>query len=194
MTSTARRAVSAAVLTLLCGTAGAQTVYRCQVGGDLRFQQVPCDGSTPTVGEDLRRKKDAALTRQNETGPARTEQERRARILAAPASMLSPVEIAERDLWRAEAATKALNDRVRDGTFDRMFKANMDKHCGGRLYPKLQVGLTEPQVLNCTEYRVPEAVNVTTTSGGESKQLVFNRFGKREYLYFRNGILTGFQQ
>ena len=169
------------------------------MGGELRFQQLPCENTALTVGEDLRRKKEAAAAaaqaaQQKAEAAAQAEQKRRARILAAPTNTLSPMEAAERELWQAEAATRVLNERMRDGTFDREFKANLEKYCDGRIYPKLQVGLTEAQVLNCTEYRRPEAVNVTTTAAGASKQYVFSRFGKREYLYFQNGRLTAFQQ
>lgn len=180
------------------GGVAAQGVHRCNVNGEIRYQQFPCENSGTTVGDDIRRKKQEAAAadqaaQQKTEAAAQAEQKRRARILAAPAGMLSPVEIAERDLWRAQAATKTLNDRMRDGTFDREFKARLDKYCGGHAYARLHVGLTEEQVLNCTDYRIPEVVNVTTTVAGVSKQYVFNRFGKREYLYFQNGRLTAFQ-
>lgn len=184
MLSTTARMVAAL---LFCGSAHAQTVHRCVVGGELQYQQMPCANTGPTVRESPVKKPEPATA-------TAADQKRRDRILAAPASQLSPVELAERDLWRAEAATRDMDRRMRDGTFDREFKAGAGKFCGGRTYPQLQLGLTEAQVLNCTEYLSPETVNTTTTPGGSAKQYVFNRFGKREYLYFRNGILTSFQQ
>lgn len=44
----------ALVLTSASSVSSAQAVYRCNVGGEIRFQQTPCAGAGKTVQEDIR--------------------------------------------------------------------------------------------------------------------------------------------
>lgn len=56
--------------------------------------------------------------------------------------------------------------------------------------PGARIGMTMKQVINETEWGKPGSINRTTTSNGTTEQWVY---GGRNYLYFRNGVLTTIQ-
>lgn len=186
-----------------------QGVHRCNVNGEVIFQQMPCPGSGATVQQDVKQKEQARLELEAKKEKSRLEMEakkaeavererqRIQRLDSLPDSSLSYLERLQRDLRKSDRDIADMKRRDADGTSEREFQAKLDKHCGGRAIEKLRIGLTEAQVLNCTLYQRPETVNVTTSATGTRKQYVFRLFGegsKPEYLYFRDGLLSAFQQ
>lgn len=56
------------------------------------------------------------------------------------------------------------------------------------------IGMTFIQVLNETNWGHPDTVNRTITAAGQSEQWVYRgAYGKGQYLYFTNGVLTAIQ-
>lgn len=96
-------------------------------------------------------------------------------------------------LDRLDAAERARQRKDAEEAATREFQARLDKRCGGRATDELRAGMTEVQLLNCTPYRKPAAVNTTTVGAVVSKQYVFD-FPSRTYVYFRDGKLTAIQQ
>lgn len=151
--------------------AKAPSVNRCTVDGQQVFQQAPCAGSLPRVGDEIRERA-AAADREN------------ARMLRERTEL---IENERRRLTSEEETKRRALDKEKEAKEEALFQ----QHCGGQ-YLDLKIGMTEEQVRHCTEWRYPKSVNITKTAAGVQKQYVFDRFGP-SYLYFRNGILTAIQ-
>lgn len=145
---------------------GNASVHRCVVDGQRVFQQAPCNEAQPRVRDEMRERQRVAAFEREQANVLRQQQEK------------------EKQRLLSEQDTKRRLDDEKEA-------ARLKKHCGGN-YMELKVGMSEDQVLNCTEWRSPTTVNISKNAAGIQKQYVFDLFG-RSYLYFRNGILTSIQ-
>lgn len=170
---------------------------KCMIEGKPVYQQSPCPESGETVRQSLERKrKSDEANAENLRLSVEEKRLRQERLDTRPASSLSTVEQAERELRESTRKVKELEQKIADGTFDREFQAELNKYCGGKAYELLTIGMSEDQMLHCSIYRRPKAINVTTTPQGSLKQYVFNLYGtsnKSTYVYFRNGKLNAIQ-
>lgn len=171
----------------ICFTAHGQAFHRCSINGEIKYQQTPCLEAGIIVGEEIKIKQ--ALRAEEEQRKFEEDQKKleEARALRIEAKQKEIKEAKEKQI-RRERLDREIQASIDD------FKARLDKYCNGKAIETLRIGLTENQVLNCSVYQSPEYVNLTNTVGGTTKQYVFRIYGKAEYLYFRNGVLTSFQQ
>lgn len=170
---------------------------KCMIEGKPVYQQSLCPESGETVKQSLERKRKSDETNAENLRLGVEEQRlRQERLDTRPASSLSTVERAERELRESTRKVKELEQKIADGTFDREFQAELNRYCNGKVYELLIIGMSEDQMLHCSIYRRPKAINVTTTPQGSLKQYVFNLHGtssKSTYVYFRNGKLNAIQ-
>lgn len=72
-------------------------------------------------------------------------------------------------------------------------EAERERICKGKWY-QVQIGLTRDQLVHCTAYGEPDAINTTTNLAGTREQFVYRRqFSKPHYVYVTNGIVTAHQ-
>ncbi len=174
----------------ICLTAHGQAFHRCSVNGEIKYQQIPCLEAGIIVGEEIKIKQ--ALKAEEEQRKFEENQKKleEAKALRIEAEQKEIKEAKEKQMRQENF------DRETQKIFDDI-KTRFDKHCNGKAIDTLRIGLTESQVLNCSFYQNPDSVNITNTVNGTTKQYVFRLYGKgskANYLYFKNGILTSFQE
>lgn len=160
-------------------------IFKCpDSNGTMVFTDKPCNsgyknsnGNWISVEEEARNKEKEAKERlERERELIRTKQESIAK------------QKQEEERLRELERKKIKENSARE------VQERLDRYCNGVAIDLLRVGLTEEQVINCTiyGYQEPPRINVTTNAAGTVKQYIYGSHNPT-YLYFRNGVLTSFQ-
>ena len=167
--------------------------YKCTVDGKTVFQGLPCAGSGPTVKDEVlareaevKRRKDAEAASKIEELKNTLAREKENRANEEKRGQKEPrLKTADELIAEAQAKTEAHKNSV-------AFKNLCPKG-----YVELRIGLTASQVRECVGYPYPKQINKSVYSWGTSEQWVYDyppHTGLARYMYFRNNVLTSYQQ
>ena len=163
-----RKCLKVLTLVALLAAAPAWAVNKCNVGGQVVYQQAPCAGNGETVGAELQRRESARQAEENQ----------RAKLAA--------------DRREVDTRLTAMREAKRQ---ERLKAAGVS--CPAEMLAPA-VGMKEVVFLECTELgsRGPNRLNETETAAGVSRQYVFElgRGTERQYIYVRGGVITAIQR
>ena len=175
----------------------AEGINRCKVNNSIVFQQEPCRDTGETVGQAIdRKKKEVQLQEAERTLQTEASRLKQQKLDARPISSLNAEDRADRERRETDARIREYLDPLKIEQANQDIQKEFDKYCSGKSYDRLFIGMTENEMLHCSFYRSPVAVNTTQTGNSLRKQYVFRISGvtgPTTYAYFRNGILETIQ-
>jgi hypothetical protein len=160
-------------------SAGAQDVYKCPKDGKIVYSDKPCFAGAkpmdiePPLGHDEGTMRRRAAEREK---------------LRAEAYAKEQAEALEQNR-RAREALEEERQREREAMIQERIRA-----CGSPHLVKVQIGMTEKRVRECSDAKTPVNVNITRTASSESAQWVMSDFDRYRYIYFRNGRVSAIQE